>query len=269
LKQAMQISPGEVIRRLEHDMLDYLKWMNRDREAKTENIRDAVELARDLGIRYRVIHLDRYLESANVRFPVPFIGYRLKSKLVKVFYRKMRKRSGETPFQTILKGGGDFKYSRYLKKGTANYRFKHRLRLTFLYQAAEETNAMVVGAANRSEYLTGFFVKFGIDHNADIMPLLNLYKTQVFDLASWLKLPGKFIDKPPSPDMIPGITDEFAFEVSYPDLDRLLYALERNIRIDGSLAVHKDYVQSLMTHSAHMRQVYVPDAGVSRPLGNL
>ncbi|MBS3807367.1 MAG: NAD(+) synthase [Bacteroidales bacterium] len=304
LEQAMHISPAEVAKQLDRGMLDYLKSMNRDRlvfglsggvdsavvaklcarivpndkimalimpdkEGRAGNTRDAVDLARELGIPYKVIPLDRYLEQANVRFPVPFVGYSVKSWLVRRFYRKMKKRTGETPLQTILKGGGDYRFSRYLNKGIANYRFKHRLRLTFLYQAAEETNAMVVGAANRTEYLTGFFVKFGIDHHADIMPLLNLYKVQVYELASWLELPGKFIDKPPSPDMIPGITDEFALELHYEELDMLLYALENGITPEGSLAAHKDYVQSLMDHSTRMRRVHVPDAGVSHPLGDL
>jgi len=304
LGQSMHIPCARVAKKLDRQTLDYLRWMKRDRlvfglsggldsaviakmctrivstdkimalimpdrESGSQNTRDAVELARQLGIPYKMIHLDRFLESANVRFPVPFIGYRLKSLLVRSFYNRMKKRTGETPFQTILKGGEDFKYSRYLNKGTANYRFKHRLRLTFLYQAAEESNALVVGAANRTEYLTGFFVKFGIDHNADIMPLLNLYKTQVYELASWLELPDKFINKPPSPDMIPGITDELAFELPYREMDMLLYAIENGISPDGSLADHEAYVQSLMHNSQHMRQVYVPDAGLPLPLKNL
>jgi len=304
LSEQLSLSPADVVGQLDDEMRRYMDYLNRDglvlglsggldsavaarlctrivpgnkilalimpdREGNAENTRDAIELARQLGIRHKVIYLDRYLESANVRFPVPFIGYSAKSWLVRKLYRKMEKRTGETPFQTILKGGGDYSFSRYLNKGTANYRFKHRLRLTFLYQAAEETNAMAVGAANRTEYLTGFFVKFGIDHNADIMPLLNFYKTQVYELGSWLNLPAKFIDKPPSPDMIPGITDEFAFEIAYHELDMLLYALENGISPNGKLAGHKDYVRSLMDHSAHMRMVHVPGGGAPHPLGNL
>ncbi len=237
-----------------------------DKEGNRQNTMDAIELAQNLGIRYRVIYLDPYLESARVRFPIPFIGYRMKARLVRFFYKKMKRQTGETPFQTILKGGAGFAYNRYLNKGTANYRFKHRLRLTFLYQAAEETNAMVVGAANRTEYLTGFFVKYGIDHNADIMPLLNLYKTQIYELASWLQLPDKFIQKPPSPDMIPGITDEYAFEVPYLELDALLYALENDIEPDSDMSHHMEYVRSLCNNSKHMRHMYVPDAGLNNTL---
>jgi NAD+ synthase len=125
---------------------------------------------------------------------------------------------------------------------------------------------MVVGCANRTEALTGFFVKFGIDHNADIMPLLPLYKTQVFELARWLELPDNLINKPPSPDMIPGITDEYAFELSYIELDMLLYALLHNIVPDDDhLARKLDYVRSLYERSRHMQQVYVPDLDLDPP----
>jgi NAD+ synthase len=298
LESALQISPGQVTGKLEQELKDALVRMNRnrmvlglsggldsavvawlcrrvmegdqitalimpDKESNKKNTADAVAIARQLGIRYRVIELDTYLESARVRFPVPFIGNRLKARLVRFFYSRLKQKTGETPFQTILKGGSEYIYSSYLNKGTANYRFKHRLRLTFLYQAAEETNAMVVGCANRTEALTGFFVKFGIDHNADIMPLLPLFKTQVFDMARWLELPGYLISKPPSPDMIPGITDEYAFELSYSELDMLLYALLYSIvPEDDQLAGKIDYVKSLYDRSRHMQEVYVPDLGL-------
>jgi NAD+ synthase len=229
-----------------------------EKETSTENMNDAIELAKKLGINYHIIRLDPYLESANIRFPVPFLNYRLKSRLVKFFYKKMRQKTGETPFLSLLKGTKDASYKKYLDKGTANYRFKHRLRLTFLYQAAEETNKLAVGAANKTEYLTGFFVKFGIDHNADIMPLLDLYKTQVKALATYLEVPEKIIQKAPTPDMIPGITDEFAFEIPYEKLDQILYAIENNLALQDELKEQEHYVRELIEHSAHMRNVKIP-----------
>ena len=295
LEEALHINPETVAENLERSLRECMEVMNRDRivfglsggidsavvawlarrvlngdkilalimpdrEGEKRHIRDAIDLARQLGIRYRLIHLDRYLEGANVRFPVPFIGYKLKSRLVKIFYRKLQRRTGETPFQTILKGSVKDSFSSYLNKGIANYRFKHRLRLTFLYQAAEETHALAVGAANKTEYMTGFFVKFGIDHHADIMPLLNLYKTQIYELASWLGMPGHLINKAPSPDMIPGVTDEFALELPYRELDLLLYALENAITPGGDLAAKMAYVQTLYSRSRHMRKMWVPDS---------
>jgi len=229
-----------------------------EKETSKENMKDAADLAKNLNIQYHVIYLDPFLESANIRFPIPFLNYRLKSMLVRFFYRKMKKSTGETPFLTLLKGARGYSFKKYLNKGTANYRFKHRLRLTFLYQAAEETNRLAVGAANKTEYLTGFFVKFGIDHNSDIMPLLDLYKSQVKKLAHYLEVPEKIINKAPTPDMIPGITDELAFEIPYEDLDKILYAIENDMPLQGILKEKEAYVKSLIDNSAHMRNIDIP-----------
>src|SRR3712207_8823542 len=59
----------------------------------------------------------------------------------------------------------------------------------------------VIGTTNRTEYLTGFYVKWG-DDATDIEPLLHLYKVDVYKLAKELKIPEKIILKKPSPDLI-------------------------------------------------------------------
>jgi NAD+ synthase len=59
------------------------------------------------------------------------------------------------------------------------------------------------------------------------MSLLNLYKTQVRELARYLKVPSKIIEKPPSPDTLPGIIDEEAIGIPYEKLDLILWALEK------------------------------------------
>lgn len=289
IMNGLDIDAGKITARLETSLKDSMEKMNRDgmvlglsggldsavaaylcrrilpgdkitalimpeKETSKENMKDAADLAKHLNI----IYLDAYLESASIRFPIPFLNYRLKAKLVRFFYRRMKEKTGETPYLTLLKGGKAHSFKKYLNKGTANYRFKHRLRLTFLYQAAEETNTLAVGAANKTEYMTGFFVKFGIDHNSDIMPLLGLYKTQVQKLAQYLEVPEKIINKAPTPDMIPGITDEMAFEVPYEELDKILYAIENNIPLQGELKKKEAYVKALINNSAHMRKMEVP-----------
>ncbi|MGM0530790.1 MAG: NAD(+) synthase [Bacteroidota bacterium] len=293
IMNGLDIDAGKITARLETSLKDSMEKMNRDgmvlglsggldsavaaylcrrilpgdkitalimpeKETSKENMKDAADLAKQLNINYHIISLDAYLESASIRFPIPFLNYRLKAKLVRFFYRRMKEKTGETPYLTLLKGGKAHSFKKYLNKGTANYRFKHRLRLTFLYQAAEETNTLAVGAANKTEYMTGFFVKFGIDHNSDIMPLLGLYKTQVQKLAQYLEVPEKIINKAPTPDMIPGITDEMAFEVPYEELDKILYAIENNIPLQGELKKKEAYVKALINNSAHMRKMEVP-----------
>ena len=61
----------------------------------------------------------------------------------------------------------------------------------------------MVGTTNRSEYMTGFFVKSG-DGATDVEPILGLYKTQVRQLAAWLGVPGEIVRKAPSPDLAAG-----------------------------------------------------------------
>ena len=136
--------------------------------------------------------------------------------------------------------------------------------MVLLYLYAEVGNRLVVGAANKSEYQIGFFVKHGCDDAADIMPLLNLYKTQVRELARFLNVPSRIIEKPPSPDIIPGIIDEEATGIPYEKLDLILLALERgweNPTIAETLKVEEEkvrYVNSLVGKSEHMRKIYSP-----------
>jgi NAD+ synthase len=98
---------------------------------------------------------------------------------------------------------------------------KVRLRMLTLYYFANQMEYMVVGASNRSELATGYFTKYG-DGGADILPLGNLVKGQVKELAQFLGIPQLIIDKPPSAGLWPGQTDEGEFGFSYEELDRYL-----------------------------------------------
>jgi NAD+ synthase len=98
---------------------------------------------------------------------------------------------------------------------------KVRLRMLTLYYFANQLEYMVVGASNRSELATGYFTKYG-DGGADILPLGNLVKGQVKELAQFLGIPQLIIDKPPSAGLWPGQTDEGELGFSYEELDRYL-----------------------------------------------
>ena len=83
---------------------------------------------------------------------------------------------------------------------------------------------MVVGTCDKSEFLLGFFTKYG-DGGADLEPISHLYKTQVKLLAEYLGIPSKIVYKPSSPQLYPGhkIIDELPLD--YEILDPLLVAL--------------------------------------------
>ena len=137
--------------------------------------------------------------------------------------------------------------------------------MVILYSYAERENLLVVGTANKTEFLIGFFVKYG-DSAADITPLLSLYKTQVRLLAKFLHIPERILNKAPSPDLIPGITDEFAIGIPYEKLDIILSGLDTNTTAEDIAAKTDvkqktiEYVKELVTKSEHMRILpLVPD----------
>jgi NAD+ synthase len=138
------------------------------------------------------------------------------------------------------------------------------MRMILLYYHGELENRLVVGAANKSEYEIGYFVKHGCDDATDIMPLTGLYKTQVRGLARYLNIPARIIEKPPSPDILPGIIDEEAIGIPYEKLDLILLALKKGWElgeIARSVGVNEKkvvYVRNLIQKSEHMRKPYDP-----------
>ena len=104
---------------------------------------------------------------------------------------------------------------------------------------------MVVGSGNRSELATGYFTKYG-DGGVDILPLGNLVKGQVRELARFLDVPRSIIDKPPSAGLWAGQTDEGELGLSYEEIDRYLLtgqaASEVRAKIEARIAAsaHKN-----------------------------
>jgi len=97
-----------------------------------------------------------------------------------------------------------------------------RVRMITLYDLAKKKNALVCGTENRSESLLGYFTRFG-DEASDIEPIRHLYKTQVYELAKYLKVPQAIINKTPSANLWEGQTDESQFNFTYAEADQALY----------------------------------------------
>jgi len=97
-----------------------------------------------------------------------------------------------------------------------------RLRMILLYDLAKKYKALVLGTENKTEHLLGYFTRFG-DEASDIEPIRNLYKTQVRQLAQFLKIPQKIIDKAPTAGMWQGQTDEGEFGFTYEEADQILH----------------------------------------------
>jgi NAD+ synthase len=112
------------------------------------------------------------------------------------------------------------------RKSLAN--IKARCRMVVLYHFANTDGRLVVGTSNKSETLVGYFTKYG-DGAADLEPIMDLYKTEVWELARQMKLPKKIIEKTPSAGLWKGQTDEGEIGITYRRLDAILYGIEQGL----------------------------------------
>lgn len=104
-----------------------------------------------------------------------------------------------------------------------------RTRMIVLYYFANKNNYLVVGSGNKTEILMGYFTKYG-DGACDIMPIADLYKTQIRELAKHLKIPEKIISKTPRAGLWKGQTDESELGIRYEILDQILYGMEKGLK---------------------------------------
>jgi len=135
----------------------------------------------------------------------------------------------------------------------AQANLKPRLRMLIIYYFANKFNYLVCGTGNKSEISVGYFTKFG-DGGADLLPIGDLLKKQVRQLAKELGVPDHIIAKPPTAGLWPGQTDESEMGITYPELDDILERLENNRRqILSQNKVNK--VKQMIRCSGHKRQL--------------
>ena len=118
-------------------------------------------------------------------------------------------------------------YAEKTKKMTLS-NIKARARMILLYTYANNKGGLVCGTSNKSELLIGYFTKYG-DGGADFYPLGDVYKTQIYQLAHYLKIPQPLITKAPTAGLWKGQTDEKELGMTYETLDKILYGLERQL----------------------------------------
>ena len=115
----------------------------------------------------------------------------------------------------------------------ASSNFKQRCRMSMLYYHAERLHYAVIGTPNKHEVDQGFFVKYG-DGGADIMPIGKLYKTQVYELASYLEIPGEIINRIPTTDTYTAeqTQEEFFYQMPFEQMDLLWFAFEQDYPVE-------------------------------------
>lgn len=111
------------------------------------------------------------------------------------------------------------------KDKLSNGNLKARTRMLCLYYYANRLRRIVLGSSDKSETMMGYFTKWG-DVAADISPLMDLYKTQVRQLAQHIGIPPEIAQKPSTPALWPGHLAEEELGVKYETLDLILYGLE-------------------------------------------
>lgn len=145
---------------------------------------------------------------------------------------------------------------------------KARCRMIVLYAHANLTNRIVMGTGNKSELLTGYFTKFG-DGGADFLPIGDLYKTQVIELAHHINIPEKIIKKIPSAGLWKDQTDEGELGIKYEALDKILLGIELKLSTESIIKKSEQTkekvleIQKLVKKSVHKRKMpLVPKIGI-------
>lgn len=118
-----------------------------------------------------------------------------------------------------------YKKLSWIPNKLADINIQARIRATVLYHYANTHNALVVGTGNKTELKLGYFTKYG-DGACDVLPIGNLYKSQVWEMAKAMELPQSVIEKAPSAELSHGQTDEEDLGMRYTQIDEILKKLE-------------------------------------------
>ena len=135
-----------------------------------------------------------------------------------------------------------------------------RERMSILFDYSSKENALVVGTSNKTEIYLGYSTQFG-DSACALNPIGDLYKTNIWDLSRYLKIPNELIEKKPSADLWEGQTDEQEMGLTYKEADQVLYRmLEENKKVEEVLAegFNKDLVDNIvrrMNRSEYKRRM--------------
>jgi len=185
-----------------------------------ENISSALEgfacyKRRDDAVKRIIPDYNPVTDKMKIGIPEEFLN----SKMPPVFY------------VTVIFADGSERSERlpmneYLQIVAAS-NFKQRSRMSMLYYHAEALHYAVVGTPNKHEVQQGFFVKYG-DGGADVMPIGNLYKTQVYELALALGVPDEIINRTPTTDTYTAeqTQEEFFYQMPFESMDLLWYGWE-------------------------------------------
>jgi len=237
---------------------DSVKLINiPERDSKPIHRQHALLLARLLGIDLKIINISPALRRLGIYrlLPLSLIpGRRLKARLIEFGQKEFLSGTGGEFLSIRLDASG----GPWVAKSNAYVCAKHRIRSVVLYKEAERSNGLVIGAANKTEWMTGTFTQWGCDHCADLMPLLHLFRSQLLPLAEYLVMPKEILEKKADPDILPGLDDKGELLGSFKIADQILWGIDKGFSLTdlaerfGSKQV--DYIQLLVDNSAYYRE---------------
>ncbi len=153
-------------------------------------------------------------------------------------------------------------YMHYVEPNNwAKGNLRARIRTNILYYYANAKKYLVLGSSDKSEYLMGYFTKYG-DGASDLVPIISLYKLQVREIAKFLGVPQNIIEKKSSPHLWKEHEAEKELGASYEEIDSILYCIiDKKLSIDKTseiLKIDKQMVEKTYQtyiNSAHKREM--------------
>jgi len=249
-------------------------WYLYDHHSHPRLRRRAHAVARRLNVRLNCCNITAAMKRSGIAEPLVMKAFRLFPALSRLLNTSLAARlCRELPFLATLRRDPialgpirSFLYHHTVAAVENAFNAGHVYRRRFLERHARRNNLLLLGAANKSEWMVGWFVKNGID-DMPHSPLKHLYKTQVIRLAEHLQLPEEVIRQAPSPDMLRGLNDESALALDYQRLDKILYCLQhglsdRRIIQAGIDPAHVDLVRKMIQLSEWKRQPDPPAVAV-------
>ncbi|MDH5662813.1 MAG: NAD+ synthase [Elusimicrobiota bacterium] len=201
---------------------------------QSESVKDARLVAKKLRINSQIIRIDSMVEEYFRKFSYKGIPHH------------------------ALPGSDASQVKRleYVRRGNK----MARERMSILYDWALSLRALVLGTSNKTELSMGYFTKYG-DGGVDLEPLGDLYKTQVRQLAKYLGVSEKIINRRPSAGLWPGQTDEGELGINYEELDKILccmlekkHSIKKLLTLGFSLE-NIEKIKNFVERSEHKRRL--------------
>ncbi|MEM0140241.1 MAG: NAD+ synthase [Ferroplasma sp.] len=214
-------------------------------------------LKRNIGNRHAVVGVSSGIDSSLV---LTLLSLSIdRDKITAVFMPdRYTKESDLTDIEKLSKATGIEIETKNIEAIMSSYReiltssdkriegnIRSRIRANILYYYANLNDGLVIGTTNRTEYLLGYYTKFG-DGACDIEPIEHLYKTDVRELSEMLKVPESIIKKKPSAGLWENQYDEDELKMGYDEIDRALISIFDGHKVDSKYSsLIEIYVKSM------------------------